>query len=142
MAAMASNDSRVREPDPQAAASDSFPKTPDLQPHSAHWGLFSAGWRDGKLVVAPHPGDPDPNPLIDNFPSAMQHRARVTTPMVRRGWLERGPGPDARRGDDAVVECFRDHADKRSTGAGDGKENSGQEGLPIAGKAFTNRFQE
>ena len=104
MAAIASlNYSRLREADPQATASDSLPQTPALQPHSAHWGLFSAGWRDGKLVVAPHPGDPDPNPLIDNFPSAMQHRARVTTPMVRRSWLERGPGPDARRGEDEFV---------------------------------------
>lgn len=75
----------------------------DLHPHSSHWGLFSAGWRDGRLVVEPHKADPDPNPLIDNFPGAVHHRARVTTPMVRRGWLERGPGPDDRRGDDDFV---------------------------------------
>ncbi len=74
------------------------PDTP-LQPHSSHWGLFSAGWRGGHLVVAPHPNDPDPNPLIDNFVGAIHHRARVTTPMVRRGWLERGPGADPRRGE-------------------------------------------
>ena len=79
------------------------PTSSPLRPHSSHWGLFSAGWRDGKLVVSPHPGDPDPNPLIENFPAAMRHRARVTTPMVRRGWLERGPGADARRGDDDFV---------------------------------------
>lgn len=82
----------------------SQPKPPvSLQPHSSHWGLFSAAWRDDRLVVAPHPCDPDPNPLIDNFPSALHHRARVTTPMVRRGWLERGPGPDQRRGDGDFV---------------------------------------
>ena len=81
--------------------SQPFPST--LQPHSSHWGLFSAGWRDGKLVVAPHPGDPDPNPVLDNFASAIHHRARITTPMVRRGWLERGPGADVRRGDDDFV---------------------------------------
>ncbi|BEP45902.1 molybdopterin-dependent oxidoreductase [Variovorax sp. V15] len=74
-----------------------------MRPHSAHWGVFSAGWRDGALVVRPHPGDPDPNPLIENFTTAIHHRARVTTPMVRRGWLERGPGPDARRGEDGFV---------------------------------------
>ena len=79
------------------------PDATDLRSHSAHWGVFSAGWRDGKLVVAPHPNDPDPNPLIDNFPAAIHHRARVTTPMVRKGWLERGPGADDRRGDDAFV---------------------------------------
>lgn len=74
-----------------------------MRPHSAHWGVFSAGWKDGALVVRPHPGDPDPNPLIENFATAVHHRARVTTPMVRRGWLERGPGPDARRGEDSLV---------------------------------------
>jgi len=74
-----------------------------MRPHSAHWGVFSAAWQDGKLTVRPHPGDPDPNPLIENFPTALRHRARVTTPMVRRGWLERGPGPDPQRGLDEFV---------------------------------------
>ena len=76
---------------------------PAMLPHSSHWGAFSAAWRDGKLTVAPHPRDPDPNPLIDNFPAALRHRARVTSPMVRRGWLENGPGPDSRRGQDDFV---------------------------------------
>ncbi|ROZ76714.1 Asp-tRNA(Asn)/Glu-tRNA(Gln) amidotransferase GatCAB subunit C [Ramlibacter sp. WS9] len=53
--------------------------------------------------MRPHPGDPDPNPLIDNFPDALQHRARVAMPAVRRGWLERGPGPDSKRGRDEFV---------------------------------------
>jgi hypothetical protein len=26
--------------------------------HAAHWGVFRAGWREGRLVVQPHPGDP------------------------------------------------------------------------------------
>ena len=74
-----------------------------MRPHSAHWGAFSAGWKDGVLVVRPHPADPDPNPLIDNYPAALHHRARVTQPMVRKGWLARGPGADAARGQDGFV---------------------------------------
>lgn len=74
-----------------------------LRPHSSHWGVFSAGFKDGRLVVRPHPGDPDPNPIIDNFTTALHHRARIARPMVRRGWLERGPGPDAQRGRDGFV---------------------------------------
>jgi biotin/methionine sulfoxide reductase len=74
-----------------------------LRPHSAHWGAFSAGWRDGELVVAPHPNDPDPNRLIETFCSGLHHRARVARPMVRRGWLDRGPGPDPTRGRDGYV---------------------------------------
>jgi biotin/methionine sulfoxide reductase len=59
---------------------------------------------DGRLEVRPYVGDPDPNHLIENFPDALRHHARVAQPMVRRGWLERGPGPDDRRGRDEFVE--------------------------------------
>ncbi len=74
-----------------------------FKPHSAHWGVFSADWNGVNLAVKPHPQDPDPNPLLDNFAGALRHRARVTQPMVRRGWLEQGPKPDARRGCDEWV---------------------------------------
>jgi biotin/methionine sulfoxide reductase len=72
--------------------------------HSSHWGAFSGQWINQRLVISPHPGDPDPNPLIQNFPDALRHRARIAKPMVRRGWLEHGPGKDSRRGRDAFVE--------------------------------------
>ncbi|MBN9409947.1 MAG: molybdopterin-dependent oxidoreductase [Burkholderiales bacterium] len=74
-----------------------------FHPHSAHWGAFQARWDDGRLTVRPHPRDPDPNPLIDNLPGALRHPVRVSVPMVRRGWLERGPGPDDARGRDGYV---------------------------------------
>ncbi|MGD9945383.1 MAG: molybdopterin guanine dinucleotide-containing S/N-oxide reductase [Burkholderiaceae bacterium] len=74
-----------------------------LRPHSSHWGVFRAGWQDGRLVVHPNPNDPDPNRLIENFPDALRHRARVVRPMVRRGWLQRGPGADRQRGRDEFV---------------------------------------
>ena len=72
-------------------------------PHSSHWGAFSALWQDGRLVVRPHPADPDPSPILQNFPDALRHRARIARPMVRRGWLENGPAPDHRRGSDTFV---------------------------------------
>lgn len=75
-----------------------------LKSHSAHWGVFSAGWRDGRLVVEPHQEDPDPSPMLQNFTTALRHRARVASPMVRKGWLERGPGADQRRGDEPFVQ--------------------------------------
>ncbi|MDQ1077824.1 molybdopterin guanine dinucleotide-containing S/N-oxide reductase [Pseudoroseomonas cervicalis] len=71
--------------------------------HSSHWGVFTARMRPEGLEVRPHPGDPDPNGILDNFPAALRHEARIAQPMVRRGWLERGPGPDARRGRDEFV---------------------------------------
>lgn len=74
-----------------------------FQPHTSHWGVFQARMRDGELEVRPHAADPDPNGIIENFPTALRHRARIAQPMVRRGWLENGPGPDARRGRDEFV---------------------------------------
>jgi biotin/methionine sulfoxide reductase len=79
-------------------------------PHSSHWGAFSALWQDGRLVVRPHPDDPDPSPILQNFPDALRHRARVVQPMVRRGWLENGPAADQRRGLDTFVPTTWDQA--------------------------------
>ena len=75
---------------------------------SAHWGTFVASVdADGALVgVRPHADDPDAAPAIGNVVDAQRARSRVTRPAVRRRWLERGPGPDDRRGDpgDEYVE--------------------------------------
>lgn len=75
----------------------------EFVPHTSHWGAFSARWKNGELEVRPHPADPDPNGILQNFPDALRHRARIAQPMIRRGWLERGPGPDPRRGRDEFV---------------------------------------
>ena len=82
----------------------------DFVPHTSHWGAFSARWKDGELEVRPHAVDPDPNGILQNFPTALRHPARVAKPMVRRGWLERGPGPDQRRGRDSFVAVSWDKA--------------------------------
>ena len=75
----------------------------ELRPHSSHWGAFSARADGDLLTIVPHPGDPDPSPLLRNLPSAITHSARIATPMVRRGWLQRGPGRDSARGRDEFV---------------------------------------
>ena len=72
--------------------------------HSSHWGAFSVRLRDGGVEIVPHPRDPAPSPLLGNIPASVSHRARIARPMVRRGWLERGPGPDRRRGRDELVQ--------------------------------------
>ncbi|MGG7518743.1 molybdopterin guanine dinucleotide-containing S/N-oxide reductase [Allorhizobium undicola] len=74
-----------------------------FHPHTSHWGVFSARMTGDRLEVRPHPGDPDPNEILQNFPAALRHRARIAQPMVRKGWLENGPGPDSRRGRDEFV---------------------------------------
>ncbi len=72
-------------------------------PHSSHWGAFSVRVRDRGVEVVPHPRDAAPSALLGNIPASVAHKARIARPMVRRGWLERGPGPDRRRGCDELV---------------------------------------
>ncbi|MEG3111693.1 molybdopterin-dependent oxidoreductase [Pantoea sp. T14] len=78
--------------------------------HSSHWGAFRAHPNGNSLIIEPFRGDPDPSPLLSNFTQVLDHPARVTQPMIRRGWLEKGPGADSRRGDDEFVAVSWDHA--------------------------------
>jgi biotin/methionine sulfoxide reductase len=71
--------------------------------HSSHWGAFTARNAGDELLITPFAADPDPSPLLDNFSNALNHSARVRQPMVRKGWLESGPGPDMRRGSDQYI---------------------------------------
>jgi biotin/methionine sulfoxide reductase len=71
--------------------------------HSSHWGAFSVLQRGDGIEVVPHPRDPAPSPLLGNIPASVAHRARIARPMVRRSWLEQGPGPDRGRGRDEFV---------------------------------------
>jgi biotin/methionine sulfoxide reductase len=72
--------------------------------HTSHWGAFEAEVADGTVVaVHPYAHDPDPSPLLGNIVGSLRHPARITQPMIRAGWLDRGPGPDARRGAEPFV---------------------------------------
>ena len=79
--------------------------------HTSHWGAFEAVVEDGEVVgIEPGQLDPDPSPLLDNIPSSLRHPTRVAQPMIRAGWLDRGPGPDARRGAEPFVPVSWDTA--------------------------------
>jgi biotin/methionine sulfoxide reductase len=78
--------------------------------HHSHWGAFLVDRAGEELVIRPHPLDPDPSALLANVAEAPRHRSRVLQPMVRRGWLERGPGPDAGRGREPFVPVAWDRA--------------------------------
>src|SRR5262245_3834114 len=72
--------------------------------HSSHWGAFEAEVSDGTVVaIHPYRHDPDPSPLLGNIVDSLRHRARIAQPMIRAGWLDRGPRPDERRGVEAFV---------------------------------------
>src|SRR5262249_6318484 len=73
-------------------------------PHSSHWGAFEAEVAAGTVVaIHPYRHDPDPSPLLGNIVDSLRHRARITQPMIRRGWLDRGPGGNASRGAEPFV---------------------------------------
>jgi biotin/methionine sulfoxide reductase len=73
--------------------------------HDSHWGAFRAEVRDGRVIgVRPFEKDPNPSPIIRSIPDALYNRSRVAQPMIRRGWLEDGPGgARERRGADPFV---------------------------------------
>lgn len=75
-----------------------------FKPHSSHWGAFSGRYEDGKLEILPHPGDPDPSPLLGNIPAVAHSPARIRRPAIRRGWLEGKSKLAGRRGIDDYVE--------------------------------------
>ncbi len=78
--------------------------------HSSHWGAFRARTVDGRLEIEPFEKDPMPSPLLRNFEASLHHPARLSRPLVRKGWLKDGPGPDSRRGHDDYVEMNWDEA--------------------------------
>ena len=71
---------------------------------ASHWGAFTAEVRDGRLVgVTPFERDPGPSDLITSMPDVVHSPVRVTEPMVRQGWLERGPASKGARGSEPFV---------------------------------------
>ena len=71
----------------------------------AHWGAFEAIVADGRMVrVQPVADDPAPNDLIDMAPFQVHAKNRIKYPMVRKSWLEHGPGakPELRGADEWV----------------------------------------
>lgn len=86
------------------------PKRAGERTHSSHWGSFLATPDGAGVRIRANPFDPDPSALLHNIPDSIAHPSRVAQPMIRRGWLERGPGADRRRGSDEFVAVSWDAA--------------------------------
>ena len=78
-----------------------------------HWGTYEVEASDGR-VTALHPfsEDPDPSPIGQGIVDVLDGPTRVDAPMVRKGWLENGPGPSDLRGREAFVEVSWDEAER------------------------------
>ncbi len=74
-----------------------------VQNHS-HYGAFLAEVENGRVVgVKPFAADPDPSPLIEAIPASVHSATRIARPMVREGYLARGPGSGEGRGREPFV---------------------------------------
>jgi trimethylamine-N-oxide reductase (cytochrome c) len=78
----------------------------------SNFGAFWAKVQDGRVVgVRPWEGDPHPIPTIEGAVDLAYSASRIRYPMVRRAWLEKGPGADPEtRGRDDFVRVSWDKA--------------------------------
>jgi biotin/methionine sulfoxide reductase len=75
-------------------------------PTATHWGSYEVETVDGRVVaLRPVADDPDPSPIGPGMPQALYDDVRLRAPMVRKSWLENGPGPaGGLRGGESFVE--------------------------------------
>ena len=81
---------------------------------AAHWGVYRAEVAKGKLqALHPFEHDPDPSPIARGYLDVLDDQLRIKTPMVRKSWIEGGPGaaPEL-RGKDPFVEVSWERAEK------------------------------
>lgn len=89
-----------------AAGSDGIPT-------AAHWGVMRGRVEDGRFVSAiPFERAPFPAAaMVESTPSLVHSKSRVRYPMVRRGFLDKGPASDrAERGNGDFVQVASDDA--------------------------------
>ena len=85
----------------------------DLPLTSSHWGTYRVEHKDGR-VAALHPFEEDvaPSPIGHGILDVLDGPTRITAPMVRKSWLENGPGANGHlRGEDAFVQVTWDEAE-------------------------------
>lgn len=81
---------------------------------ATHWGTYRVETKNGALTaVHPFEEDPDPSPIGQGYLGVIDDPMRIKSPMVRKSWLENGPGssPEA-RGTDPFVAVSWDTVEK------------------------------
>lgn len=81
---------------------------------SAHWGTYELEVKDGRVTALnPFDQDPDPSPIGPGILDVLEGPTRITSPMVRKGWLDHGPGAQTKkRGLDSFVEVSWDEVNR------------------------------
>jgi len=86
----------------------------DLPLTMTHWGTYRVETSDGR-VKALHgfEQDEDPSPIARGMPSTLDDSLRIRGPMIRKSWLEHGPGSNnEKRGAEPFVQVSWDEADR------------------------------
>lgn len=61
----------------------------------SHWGAFWGTVEDGRFTkIRPWEKDPNPNPALIGVQDTVYNSSRIKYPMVRRSYLEKGPGAE------------------------------------------------
>lgn len=85
---------------------------------STHWGTYHVDVADGRVsALRDFADDPDPSPIGQGIVDVLDGPTRINAPMVRKSWLEGGPGTDGyRRGSDEFVEVSWEEANRLVAG--------------------------
>lgn len=77
-----------------------------------HWGVFSATVENSQIIsIEPWEKDPWPSEQLAGILDLLDSPSRIKYPMVRRAWLEQGPGTDVNgRGTGDFVRVSWDEA--------------------------------
>ncbi|WP_120502315.1 molybdopterin-dependent oxidoreductase [Roseovarius sp. EL26] len=81
---------------------------------STHWGTYRVDVENGRVTnLRGFEHDPDPSPIGPGIVDVLDGPTRITAPMVRKSWLEGGPGTAGdKRGSDAFVEVTWEEANR------------------------------
>lgn len=73
---------------------------------ATHWGTYHVNVEGGRVTgMKDFAEDPDPSPIGHGIVDVLDGPTRIKAPMVRKSWLEGGPGTAGeKRGEDAFVE--------------------------------------
>ena len=81
---------------------------------SSHWGTFRVEVKDGQVhALNNFEEDVDPSPIGPSIIDVVDGPTRITAPMIRKSWLENGPGSNnVKRGTDPFVEVSWEQAEQ------------------------------
>ena len=81
---------------------------------ATHWGTYRVDVENGRVTnLRGFEHDPDPSPIGPGIVDVLDGPTRITAPMVRKSWLEGGPGTAGdKRGSDAFVEVTWEEANR------------------------------